>query len=148
MKTVIRNSYTPQLGDYCNKIVVDKETNTIYFFDTDGVFTEVDNTRVDVDAIIAEAVAEAGAYTDEIAETKVDKEEGKGLSSNDFTDAEKEKLEGVEAGAQENVIEIVKRNGSALTVTDKTVDILVPTKTSDLTNDSGFVINTVDDLVN
>jgi hypothetical protein len=148
MKTVIRNSYTPQVGDYCNKIVVDKETNTIYFFDTDGVFTEVDNTRVDVDAIIAEAVAEAGAYTDAIAETKVDKEEGKGLSSNDFTDAEKEKLEGVEAGAQENVIEVIKRNGSALTVTDKTVDILVPTKTSDLTNDSGFVTNTVDDLVN
>lgn len=30
---------------------------------------------------------------------KVDKTEGKGLSSNDFTDAEKEKLAGVEAGA-------------------------------------------------
>ena len=35
--------------------------------------------------------------------TKVDKSEGKGLSSNDFTDDLKEKLEGVESGAKDNV---------------------------------------------
>lgn len=34
---------------------------------------------------------------------KVDKEVGKGLSSNDFTDADKTKLDGIEAGAQVNV---------------------------------------------
>lgn len=33
---------------------------------------------------------------------KVDKEEGKTLSSNDFTDADKSKLDGIEAGAQKN----------------------------------------------
>lgn len=148
MKTVIRNSYTPKIGDYCNKIVVDKETGNIYIFDTDGVFTEFGDADIDIEDIIRQAVEQSEEYTDEVAETKVDKEEGKGLSSNDFTDAEKEKLESVESGAQENVIEVVKRNGSALTVTDKTVDILVPTKTSDLTNDSGFVANTVDNLVN
>lgn len=148
MKTVIRNSYTPQLGDYCNKIVVDKETNTIYFFDTDGVFTEVDNTRVDVEAIIAEAVAESKEYTDDVADTKVDKIPGKGLSSNDFTDSEKTKLSTIAEGAQVNVVETVKRNGSALTVTDKAVDISVPVKTSELQNDSGYILNTVDDLVN
>ena len=148
MKTVIRNSYTPQLGDYCNKIVVDKETNTIYFFDTDGVFTEVDNTRVDVEAIIAEAVAESKEYTDDVADTKVDKVPGKGLSSNDFTDSEKTKLSTIAEGAQVNVVETVKRNGSALTVTDKAVDISVPVKTSELQNDSGYILNTVDDLVN
>ena len=148
MKTVIRNSYTPKIGDYCNKIVVDKETGNIYIFDTDGVFTEFGDADIDIEDIIRQAVEQSEEYTDEVAETKVDKEEGKGLSSNDFTDAEKEKLESVESGAQENVIEVVKRNGSAITVTDKTVDILVPTKTSDLTNDSGFVANTVDNLVN
>lgn len=148
MKTVIRNSYTPKIGDYCNKIVVDKETGNIYIFDTDGVFTEFGDADIDIEDIIRQAVERSEEYTDEVARTKVNKEAGKGLSSNDFTDAEKEKLESIEAGAQENVIEVVKRNGSALTVTDKTVDILVPTKTSDLTNDSGFVANTVDDLVN
>lgn len=44
------------------------------------------------------------------------------------------------ANAQENVIEIIKRNGVALTVTDKTVDISVPTKLSDLTLDTSAVM--------
>lgn len=69
---------------------------------------------------------------------KVDKETGKGLSTNDYTTAEKNKLAGIASSAQVNVIETVKRNGTALTVTNKAVDISVPTKTSDLTNDSGF----------
>lgn len=49
---------------------------------------------------------------------KVDAEEGKGLSSNDFSSDEKEKLEGIEAGAQRNVP--------------------VPVKVSELENDSGY----------
>lgn len=50
-----------------------------------------------------------------------------------------EQVEGIVArGGEANVIETVKRNGSALTVTDKAVDIEVPVKVSDLTNDSGF----------
>ena len=69
---------------------------------------------------------------------KVDKETGKGLSTNDYTTAEKNKLAGIASSAQVNVIETVKRNGTALTVTNKAVDISVPAKTSDLTNDSGF----------
>lgn len=44
----------------------------------------------------------------------------------------------VSAG-ENNVIEVIKVNGEALPVEDKTVDINVPTKTSDLTNDSNFV---------
>ena len=47
-----------------------------------------------------------GAYT-ELAK-KVDKETGKGLSTNDFTDALKTKLEGIEAGAQVNTVTGVK----------------------------------------
>lgn len=45
------------------------------------------------------------------------------------------KLSGIASGAQVNVIESVKVNGSALTVSSKAVDVPVPTKTSDLTND-------------
>ena len=41
-------------------------------------------------------------------------------------------------GAQANVIETVKVNGTAQTVTNKSVNITVPTKTSALTNDSGY----------
>lgn len=41
-------------------------------------------------------------------------------------------------GGEPNVIETVKVNGTALTVTDKVVDIYVPTNVSDLTNDAGY----------
>lgn len=70
---------------------------------------------------------------------KVDKVDGKGLSTNDYTTAEKNKLSGVASGAQVNAIETVKVNGAALTPTSKAVNITVPTKTSDITNDSGFI---------
>ena len=43
-----------------------------------------------------------------------------------------------DVGAQANVIEKVKVNGAEQTVTDKAVDITVPTKVSDLSNDSKF----------
>ena len=45
-------------------------------------------------------------------------------------------------GGEPNVIETVKVNGTALPVTEKAVDVPVPTTTSDLTNDSGFVTDT------
>lgn len=43
------------------------------------------------------------------------------------------------AGAEENVIVSVKRNGVAVPPVDKIVDIAVPTKVSEMDNDSGFV---------
>ena len=69
---------------------------------------------------------------------KVDVVSGKGLSANDYTNAEKNKLSGIASGAQANVIESVKVNGTALTPSAKSVDVTVPTKVSQLTNDSGF----------
>jgi hypothetical protein len=69
---------------------------------------------------------------------KVDVVSGKGLSTNDYTSAEKQKLSGIANGAQVNVIESVKVNGTKLTPSSKSVDVTVPTKTSQLTNDSGY----------
>lgn len=98
--------------------------------------------------------------------TKVDKVEGKGLSTNDYTTEEKTKLSGIDTGAEVNVIESVVINGTTATITNKTasvnisagsidtisvngtnvpadqnknVNIAVPTKVSDITNDSGFI---------
>lgn len=54
-----------------------------------------------------------------------------------------EKVDGlVTAGGEPNKLEAVKVNGTALTITDKSVDITVPTKVSDLTNDSKFQTDT------
>lgn len=58
-----------------------------------------------------------------------------------FTTVLKSKLDGVATGAQVNVIETVEVNGTAQPVTSKTIDISVPTKTSELQNDSDFATN-------
>ena len=71
-----------------------------------------------------------GAYT-ELAK-KVDKVDGKGLSANDYTTAEKTKLSGITAGAQVNVLEKVSVNGTEQTITNKGVDIAVPEVLNDL----------------
>lgn len=69
---------------------------------------------------------------------KVDKADGMGLSTNDYSAADKAKLDGIAAGAQVNVIESVKVNGAAQSVSDQAVNVTVPTKVSDLSNDSGY----------
>ncbi len=69
-------------------------------------------------------------------DTKVDKVEGKQLSTNDYTTTEKTKLTGIDDGAQVNVIETVKVNGAALAVTEKGIDIDLSeyAKSADLTS--------------
>lgn len=68
----------------------------------------------------------------------VSKEAGKDLSSNDYTTSEKNKLSGIDIGANVNVIESVKVNGAVVAPVSKAVSITVPTKVSQLTNDSGL----------
>ena len=70
--------------------------------------------------------------------TKQDKEEGKGLSQENFTSAEKSKLANIQARAEVNV-------QSDWTETNPASDAYImhkpsiPSKTSDLTNDSGYL---------
>lgn len=67
----------------------------------------------------------------------VAKEEGKGLSANDFTNDYKTKLDGIAAGAQVNVKPDWNASaGNAAEILNKPT---IPSKTSDLTNDSGFI---------
>jgi hypothetical protein len=69
---------------------------------------------------------------------KVDKVTGKGLSTNDYTTAEKNKLAGIEAGAQVNVnADWNATTGDAEILNKPTI----PTQTSDLTNDGADGIN-------
>lgn len=63
------------------------------------------------------------AVTDALSSGKVDKVQGKGLSTEDYSSAEKSKLGGIAAGAQVNVLEGVKVNGVALEISEKSVNI-------------------------
>lgn len=55
------------------------------------------------DGSVAKAVADTRTALESEIVKKVDKVDGKGLSANDYTDAEKEKLEGIEAGANKYI---------------------------------------------
>lgn len=79
------------------------------------------------------------AKLDTLLGTKVDKIDGKGLSSNDYTSDEKTKLAGIAAQAQVNILEGIQKNGQTVTITNKIANIPIPTKTSEITNDSGFI---------
>ena len=62
-----------------------------------------------------------------IMSTFVKKEEGMGLSEENFTTDLKTKLDTVSENSEENVIAVVTVNGEATQVTDKTINIDVPT---------------------
>ena len=83
--------------------------------------------------------------------SKVDKADGKGLSTNDLTTALKSNYdaaythsisEHAPAQAQENVIESVKVDGTALSITNKAVNIDTSTIFTAITNDE------IDQLIN
>ena len=57
---------------------------------------------------------------------KVNKIEGKDLSTNDYTTEEKTKLTGIEDNAEVNKIDIIKINGEAAEIVDKAIDITIP----------------------
>ena len=61
---------------------------------------------------------------------KVDKVVGKDLSTNDYTSEEKEKLSGIENGANKNLIEVIKLNNVALNISEKAVNIPLATETA------------------
>lgn len=57
-----------------------------------------------------------------------------GLMTSDY----KKKLDSVESGAQVNILDNIKVNGAAQAVTDKSVDISVPTDNKQLKNGAGY----------
>lgn len=69
---------------------------------------------------------------------KVDKVDGKGLSSNDYTSTEKTKLANIASGAQVNVLEGIQKNGDTVTIVNKIANISVPTNNNQLTNGAGY----------
>lgn len=94
----------------------------------------------------------------------VQKESGKSLSTNDYTNEDKQKLStlktynvatseeagllssanlnkinSIDEGAEKNVITKIKRNGTLVNISNKEVDITVPTKYSELVNDKDLV---------
>ena len=81
----------------------------------------------DGDGSVAKAISDTKNDLESKIKNKVDKVNGKGLSTNDYTTEEKNKLENIAENAQVNTIESVSVNGVALSVNNKSVNISVPT---------------------
>lgn len=111
---------------------------------TDNVVLDDNGTEVTLSAKLAEYIAALnGKATPEditnALNSYVKKDGSKVLSTNDFTTDLLNKLNDIAAGAQVNKIETIKVNGTAQTIaSDKSVNITVPTKVSQLTNDSSY----------
>lgn len=123
LKTVIgldENSYSGT----SDRAIKDGSGNVIE--DTYVTDTEL-NEKADID------------YVNSELDNKVDKVEGKGLSTEDFTSQYKSKLDNIEAGAQVNNIAGIKQNGNLINPdSSKIINITVPTKLSELTNDGNY----------
>lgn len=74
----------------------------------DSLITKLGN-MVEIKSVDGDLSLTEGVLTVDLS-GKVDKEEGKGLSTNDFTDELKAKLEGIDAGAEVNYIKSVGNN--------------------------------------
>ena len=116
--------------------------------DLDSALATKLNGMIDAGELESAFTTERTEIDKELAK-KVDKVDGKGLSTNDLTavlkgqyDAAYEHSTAAHApvNAQSNIIETVKVNGTALTPdTAKAVDIAVPTDNADLANGAGYI---------
>lgn len=109
-------------------------TDTQHLIITNANGDTIDLDLSDIASATEVSTAIAGkadkTYVDTELAKKVDKVTGKGLSTNDFTDALKTKLDGIEASAEKNIIETVKVNGTALTPdASRAVDVTIPAAT-------------------
>ena len=95
----------------------------------DSIFELRDAMEDNVDAIEALTT---------IAGSKVDKVDGKGLSTNDYTTEEKNKLAGIAAGAEVNVQSDWNATSGDAMILNKPAIPTVPTNVSAFTNDANY----------
>ena len=117
-----------KINEFANQISDDGTVNTLkelisYVASHGGEVESIVNDITTLQGLVG-----SDPVKDQIATAivgKVDKVDGMGLSSNDFTDILKNKLDGIEDGAQVNVIEKINVGGTTIDAIDKTVEIPV-----------------------
>lgn len=109
-------------GEKLAGIATGAEVNVVKSVD-EAEFTLDENGKLNIKALGQSKVT---GLADALA-GKVSTEAGKGLSSNDYTDTEKEKLGAIEAGSQANILEAISIGGTDAPISDKKVDIPIAT---------------------
>ena len=114
--------------------------------DSNGVLS-ADAQHIDVDSALSTTSENPvqNKIIKNALDDKVDKVSGKGLSTNDYTTDEKNKLAGIAANAEVNVNADWNAVSGDAQILNKPS---IPSSTSDLTNDSGFITKAVNNLDN
>lgn len=88
------------------------------------------NSNFDIDAAMNDNWDMIDNAVSDLSGNKVDKVSGKGLSTNDYTTTEKNKLSGIASGAQVNVLENLTLGGTTLQKNNKSIEIKDPEVTN------------------
>lgn len=117
-----------KINEFATRVTDDKTVNTIQELVTYVAKHAPEAADMAADILALQGLVGLTPVKDQIAAAvvgKVDKVEGMGLSSNDFTNSLLGKLEAIEENAQVNVIEKISVGGSIMNIVDKIVDIPV-----------------------
>mgnify|MGYP002517026248 CR=1 FL=1 len=98
------------------------------------VISDIENITISEPSILYVAYDDYERTILELNQTKVDKVEGKGLSENDYTNADKNKLYGIEEGAEVNV-------QSDWNITDSNSDAYIKNKPQSMKNPTSLNIS-------
>ena len=148
MRTTIRNSYTPKTGEYCNTIVVDQDKGVQYIFDSDGIYSTYTSKQqegapmgyVDAKALAAIETAEnfAVAKDAEVLQAAKDYTDQHGGGGGGVTQQYVDEHDATTLQDAKNYADGVGQSVSGN----------IPTKTSELQNDSGFITSSSVPTVN
>lgn len=140
-KPVLNSNYSTSQTPNASEII--KGTISLHKISKTGNYNDLLN-KPDLDFIPTSEKGKAGGVATLGADSKITSTELPNNlvydsnyvhTDNNFSNTYKDKLDSVQEGAQVNVIEKVQKNGVDLDITNKTVNITVSTKTSDLVND-------------
>ena len=132
-----------KLGNKADKTYVDSQITEANKYTDDSVANLLNNSSEAVDSIFElrdamEDNVDAIEALTTIAGSKVDKVDGKGLSTNDYTTEEKNKLAGIAAGAEVNVQSDWNATSGDAMILNKPAIPTVPTNVSAFTNDANY----------
>lgn len=122
--------FASEYAEYAKRASADESGNSLVLTVESGKVTKIGDKAIaaasatqDASGNVITTTYATKAETGTLLDGKVDKVTGKGLSTNDFTNENQEKLTGIAAGAQVNVLEGVSIDGTALTPSNKVANV-------------------------
>lgn len=115
------SSYTAAQWATINSGITATDKQELYSKINDNI-EDISNLQITVASKAEEENVYTKSKTNELLSNKVDKETGKSLSTNDYTTAEKEKLAGIETGANKTTVDTALSSTSTNPIQNKVIN--------------------------